>query len=100
MSEHTKGPWEVRNEEALYPGGIGLQGEDECDICPDVYGKDKEEAQANARLIAAAPAMYEALMDIFKFGLCPEPKTLKGWEQRHSHIDDLARAAIAKTEGR
>src|ERR1019366_7672598 len=30
----------------------------------------------NAQLIAAAPDMMSALMDIFRANLCPEPKTI------------------------
>jgi hypothetical protein len=44
--------------------------------------------------------MREALMNVLRAGLCPEPKTLKGWEMRCSHVDEVVRQALKTVEGR
>lgn len=59
----------------------------------------KRQEEANARLIAAAADMLEALGDIFRAQLCPEPKTMKGWIQRNDTIDRIVRNALNKAEG-
>lgn len=65
---YTKGPWRVFENGADYPGIVGenskdivvfgLEGE-ECGI----RGNTKEERLSNARLIAAAPQLVEALRE-------------------------------------
>ena len=75
MSKHTKGPWEVHETEVYFPncaGGLSVR------YCPD--------AEANARLIAAAPCLLEALDSIIENGFST------------SRIA-AARAAIAKAKG-
>lgn len=52
-------------------------------------GKHTEEARANARLIAAAPELLEALIE-----LCAAPN-----KHRPERVWDQARAAIAKAKG-
>ena len=55
MSKHTKGPWEAHETEVYFPhcaGGLSVRH------CPD--------AEANARLIAAAPELLEALERLIK----------------------------------
>ena len=59
MSEHTPGPWEVRDD----PAGLRVTTESDVDgateICEFPY--DWPADQANARLIAAAPGMADLL---------------------------------------
>lgn len=93
--KHTPGPWSVFAEEgetvrpgidseSQEEGGAGFSiimygdAEDECGI----HGRTDEEAEANARLVAAAPDMLEALR------LCVQLQDLGAV--------DAARAAIAK----
>lgn len=93
-SKHTKGPWIAkkashgpvdifdsmgRDVVTVYGGGVGLEFQ-----------------EANARLIAAAPEMYEALK-----------LALEYWEHRQQRYKNRspvwvqnARAALAKSEGR
>ena len=62
--KHTKGPWKWHREwkeDGIYSGSVGC-------LNPDIlwYGMDGEESiycpnQANAELIATAPAMYDQL---------------------------------------
>lgn len=84
MAEHTKGPWRVDGPNG-YINQIG--------IGPSIgaaYGAG-EEVKANARLIAAAPELLEALLDLYNaLDSCIEltPKVLA-----------KARAALAKARG-
>lgn len=89
MSKHTPGPWKV----AAIPGAVIAV--DNTTIAKVFYG-ERSVCDANARLIAAAPELLEAL---------------KGLESRHEpgvfcdHAAapcdrcDAARVAIAKAEG-
>jgi len=87
MSEelkHTPGPWSIRQESVW---SVGTDHE----MTALVYGCTDTEEEANARLIAAAPDLLEALKILAK--------------QAESHgaegvYWDKARAAIAKAEGR
>ena len=89
MSKHTPGPWE--NAKPVYPWqGPIVVVDDDVPICyVDDNTHDDATALANARLIAAAPDMLEALENI---------------ENDAEHMPDTAwrmvQAAIAKaTEG-
>jgi hypothetical protein len=124
MSKHTPGPWhyepgdvgddsvgigptapyiyaDPENDGNVVPictmdtpaRPTGQPPRDEYDECIESIGDER----ANARLIAAAPEMYEALQWLLKHdpdgdGGMPDYKELR-------HICDAARAAIAKAEG-
>ena len=64
MSKHTPGPWVVRNHDAVYAQSGRFIAD--CELTP--YGSRPQPPnstdEANANLIAAAPAMYEALQKI------------------------------------
>lgn len=92
MNKHTPGPWRIRLDGAE---PVGEKGNFEpiggCGCCgsPWANADTEEENNANARLIAAAPELLEALNLIAS-----------------EHRDDaavwmrsVARAAIAKTTG-
>lgn len=70
MSKHTPGPWIVTEEGnfvyALSPKGTNRFS---CSIAPGyIQGYDSEEVQqANARLIAAAPDLFEACIKANKY---------------------------------
>lgn len=96
MSAHTPGPW-GNYEEGDYWGvetpsvSIVVWGNAEDGDDGGVRGKTIEEARANARLIAAAPDLLEALKAFVKAG------------DGHDDFTELwpvAAAAIAKAEGR
>lgn len=63
---HTKGPWRVEGEESIHIGDYPLMHavirskEERWTALAEV---EDEEGEANARLIAAAPTMYDALRD-------------------------------------
>ncbi len=90
-SEHTPGPWKLESSETH-----GTNGEKRFKICLESGGLiaetsawwvDTLSAQANARLIASAPELLEALK-----GLANDPKVLA----LHPWIEGI----IAKAEGK
>lgn len=92
MSKHTPGPW-AEIEGAIY--ALGGKVAQPC----DGWGAATEEA--NARLIASAPEMLEALKDWLQ--LADEAVRNYGEDMVHPKergVIRSARAAIAKAEGR
>ena len=96
---NTPGPWWVYNEGSRFPGiEARLNGRNFSVV---VYGNDKEiegvkgrthaEALANARLIAAAPALLEALEYLVEWSADRGPGHWPEW--------DAAAAAIAAAKG-
>jgi hypothetical protein len=97
MSKHTPGPWKAR-----YMGAIGAM----TDATPDAHclriiaraiSDDKEERDANARLIAAAPALAEALSGLLRAvdGCCvPCAGTPSGNIDRAKTAYEAARAVL------
>jgi hypothetical protein len=99
MSKHTKGPWETSNQFLNVRGDIGIstykihKRENE-KSCPQVL-TTWEESQENARLIAAAPEMLEALELLYKeFALCPDLRA-----DKYQHVWRAIEQAIAKATG-
>ena len=101
---HTPGPWLVYNEAARFPGiEAGLNGRNFSVV---VYGTDNEiegvkgrthaEALANARLIAAAPALMAALEQMIPLA---EMINLNLGDDRYAARIAAARAAIAAAKG-
>ena len=95
MSKHTPGPWVVGNQDPL---NFGVQRGCGTEPIGFVYGPSFPEhsevgqrALANARLIAAAPELLEALQ--YMLNVCPAIDA-QGEEAHYQ-----ARAAIAKAEG-
>ena len=92
-TQHTPGPWTYKRDYTR-PDAIG--GDYFYDIC-DADGKPLNIVvfgEANARLIAAAPDMLEALKDIV------ENLSMQAAMQRYAPgLLAAAHAAIAKAEG-
>jgi hypothetical protein len=90
-SKHTPGPWHTT---VKYEVGPRSNAEDQSYgmVVPvaDVFGDNKA---YDARLIAAAPEMYEALKEVNALILAPA-------EDLKQSVLDRVRAAIAKAEGR
>ena len=97
-TNHTPGPWFLRN------GGAGSVGTEE-QMVACCYGDDPEcrvdeRMQANARLIAAAPEMFDALIKAEKVLLELEHMTGGGDDEINIESEILTvRAAIAKAKG-
>lgn len=86
-SNHTQGEWKVEMLGKSYKVAT-----DEL-LIADVHGFNEVDRQANARLIAAAPDMYEAL----KLLLAESRK--HGESLEDTPIESLAAAALSKAEG-
>lgn len=98
MSNHTPGPWRVLSTRETRVGGPRITAEGSTPFrsvaIADVWGNE-DETLANARLIAAAPELLEAIK------LCVA--TLDGNfgpNHRNAPAIDAAVAVIAKAEGR
>ena len=94
MSGHTKGPWEFRPLTGEDSRGMGYIHGGPVDACIAHTGDSSlwtSENEANARLIAAAPEMLEALQAI------ANGEGVYG-AQAHEY-KQIARAAISKATG-
>jgi hypothetical protein len=92
-TKHTPRPWRVKHNAKLgWAGVLTEKGDIIADL--DVDGqdfRDPEQALADARLIAAAPDMLEALETLYR-AVCIADADLRPGEE-------LARAAIKKARG-
>ncbi len=90
----TKRPWEVRYRFGRKTTVVGRQRYPICDTgtAPRAETNGRRE-EANAHLIAAAPALYEALEEILAIAedFVPVPLKAPGFER--------ARAALAQARG-
>jgi hypothetical protein len=91
MGEFTPGPWTYETGPSLY-GRFHAVHRDDLMIC-ECYEGDGAEREANARLIAAAPALFEALQTILERGYVSESIA----EERPDF--ETARAALAQAKG-
>lgn len=67
-AKHTPGPWRVKRSEskpAFNVVGTKVGCKYKIARCPYISDDDKQEAEANAKLIAAAPELLEALQCLF-----------------------------------
>lgn len=87
--KHTPGPWKVTKREDARKGFFKFSLPD---ICFESYAVEKESGrlEANARLIAAAPELLEALKNLVDKNLI---KDIDG-----DHYEEVLEA-IAKSEG-
>jgi hypothetical protein len=91
MTKHTPGPWSLKDDLIYGPDGITIVS---ADGLMENYGppdRSMEENYANARLIAAAPELLEALKGLFK-----NNQDIDAYLQ----AKDKAVQAIAKAEGK
>ena len=108
MLGHTPGPWITDTSHRQDREGVTIWAESNiiADVVPDHHNQE----EANARLIASAPGLLTALINLTHalgddHELCLWCEDLS-WEQRDDmphHVDCVAgkaRAAIAKAEGR
>ena len=92
---HTPGPWKVTGEELVSVGDQELFHRvirDEGERWTALVEIEDREGEANAHLIAAAPAMYEALTIALQIMIDKRVP--------YQHEIDQARAALAQAEGR
>ena len=93
MSKHTPGPWLYDDESEVISTDARLEGSkaEIAEVVTSYYGPFAAEQQANARLIAAAPDLLEALREA--------DKCMSGLYDG-SEVQARIRAAIAKATGK
>lgn len=90
QSQHTPGPWIVQGDTYVTVNSLIIAH------CKQAGNTTLEEAQANARLIAAAPELLEALEDLI--GYAEHRFGDNDYYKNHGCMNK-ARAAIAKARG-
>lgn len=96
MSKHTPGPWTVDGAEVRTDGNRRYSLTESANLCIARCSSDQGEAgdaQANARLIAAAPEMLSVLKELMA-------RRDKCFIPSEDGLDQRILAAIAKAEGR
>ena len=100
-AKHTPGPWVVKSTDEDINTKTIIDS-DEFWIAKVLNfnraSDDIRESQANANLIAAAPAMYEALQALL--ALIGDEDLPDNGELSGASICDFARSALAQAEGR
>jgi hypothetical protein len=103
MSKHTPGPWRI---DPIRPDRVLSLDDAVCDC--EWYSFSRNRDQANARFIAAAPDMYEALLCISKMagltllggsGLDPEKAYQLGAHNAFEQATEVANVALTKANG-
>ena len=109
--KHTKGPWHYTGDTLTHRsfqiyspyGGVGGRQMHICttnDLPHSVLvDRDAIEAEANARLIAAAPVMLEALRAIQETANYPENISESALWDLIGKCGEIADAALAKAQG-
>lgn len=95
MSKPTPGPWKAGHRTVSAP-----ETDERLGLDVRLYGGSRDDNKANARLIAAAPDMLDALEAILPW--IPSTTAAEGGAARHSEnvrAADMVRAAIAKAKG-
>ena len=88
---HTPGPWYPHYAKADHCLSSSVWGKEPGNQVAVIGGKSLETMNANAALIAAAPAMYEALTIALQIMIDKRVP--------YQHEIDQARAALAQAEG-
>ena len=100
MSMHTPGPWKAAEREDRN-GYLRIFSLSDAECAPALaYGDNKYQREANARLIAAAPEMLEALIGASET-LLATYDILRDYELRAGLWEayDLCQSAIKKARG-
>ena len=94
----TSGPWNVQNTAPSNALDIAVifdgQSHVVCSVPKGSSNKPQQERRANARLLAAAPDLFEALQKLLSHGTFTDYPNTSEW-----HAVRDARAAIAKAIG-
>ena len=98
----TQGEWIVELEQkeqlAIYPSEGRYPCMQPIAICHarDINERAKNEAQANAHLIASAPAMYEVLTELLD---TLELSKGYGWDEEYENVREVLAKADGRAEG-
>lgn len=101
QTKHTPGPWRIGENAMGDPHTIwaAQPGMSVGGVFDSSYGEDappRKQANANARLIAAAPELLDALVLVERI---IEKHRLAGTDQNPKGFRDIIGAAIAKARG-
>jgi len=98
MNKHTPGPWIVKWDYNVFSGERGIAT---CGGYTDNYraGAIHAENRANARLIAAAPELLEAINHIWDYS-AKQFEANSDERALWAKVNRIASAAIAAAEGR
>lgn len=96
--KHTPGPWIIEKRVNTFSFVINSDNPRKCIADSWDINTGPIETEANARLIAAAPELLEALKDLYAQA-CGMPKSC-GHDFTCICPGDKAKAAIAKAEGK
>lgn len=97
----TPGPWRVIGNELRHEKGDAYAVIQTSSLAIDIIAPSAMDAEhmSNARLIAAAPALYEALRNILADAeTADERRTPADWDFAVCHAVEYARAALALVE--
>ena len=98
MSRHTPVPWYPHYAKADHCLSSSVWGQEPGNQVAVIGGKSLEAMNANARLIAAAPVMYEALQAMLNGILFTLGASMS--EDRWQTLTTIARTALSQAEGR
>ena len=98
MNKHTPGPWYPHYAKADHCLSSSVWGQEPGNQVAVIGGKSLEAMNANARLIAAAPVMYEALQAMLNGILFTRGASMS--EDRWQTLTTIARTALSQAEGR
>jgi hypothetical protein len=102
---HTPGPWRIEEKEMIVymtpnhhfpiktPGAIRAGDTFDKAVCTLPEG-----GMRNARLIAAAPELLEAVKMAFQLS-CDRSETGRKWTSRDQTVHELLKAVLSKAEG-
>lgn len=99
---HTPGPWRLNNFGERPQSINGVNGAVPiCSFNTKLYDRDRPQARANARLIAAAPELLDALNGLYGLlqlfaARSDVPSEVKNFTTNHRAVDALA--VLAKVE--
>lgn len=93
--KHTAGPWYVEKDD-----GVFVVIDDAREMDPIYLDQENDEREANARLIAAAPELLGALEKAAELAKPGQEMGLRDAIDALCDVWNIARAAIAKAEGK
>lgn len=103
-AKHTPGPWHWVDRGHYYRLETldGYEIADDGSSCGEYGGWMYSPDEPNARLIAAAPELLEALQEAIDCGMVPSSSCSDGGASKYSRqvqVADMIRAAVAKATG-
>lgn len=103
-STHTPGPWEAHGKQIIGEDYVAEVHDHSNPNCAPQYADTnarlRARHEANARLIAAAPELLAVARTVKLWCEKGIIKTVAPYEGNESGLLEMARAAIAKAEGR